>query len=94
MSWYGGAKKQVAGRTGKPNAYGVRHARQCLGAGLTICAGYSRQDARDPNSGKDNLGCGNVNNDDGSTAWFLRAAVRLGLPAQPAHALPGFRCAR
>lgn len=95
MTWYGGAKKVAkAVGTGKPNAYGVYDMHGNVWEWVDDLRGnYNRQDARDPNSGTDNLGCGNVNNDDGSTAWFLRAAVRAASRRNQPMRFRGFRCA-
>lgn len=95
LDWYSGAMRHprpVGG--GSPNAYGVCDMHGNVWEWVADMGGnYSRQDFRDPNSGRDNLGCGNVNNDDGSYAWFLRAAVRAAArPEQPMR-FRGFRCA-
>jgi hypothetical protein len=49
---------------------------------------------RNPNAGTDNLGCGNVSNDNGSYAWFLRSAVRSASRRSQPMRYRGFRCAR
>lgn len=95
MTWYGGAKKQpkVVG-LGQPNAYGVYDMHGNVWEWVDDLRGnYSRKDVRDPNSGNDNLGCGNVSNDNGSYAWFLRAAVRSAARRNQPMRYRGFRCA-
>ena len=95
LSWYGGAKKQhfVVGSRA-PNAYGVYDMHGNVWEWVDDLRGnYARKDARDPNSGTDNLGCGNVSNDNGSYAWFLRAAVRSAARRDQPMRHRGFRCA-
>jgi formylglycine-generating enzyme required for sulfatase activity len=96
MTWYGGARKQpkLVGRA-RPNAYGVYDMHGNVWEWVDDLRGnYARKDARDPNSGTDNLGCGNVSNDDGSYAWFLRAAVRSAARRDQPMRYRGFRCAQ
>lgn len=95
MTWYGGAKKtvKIVGQ-GKPNNYGLYDLHGNVWEWVDDLAGnYSRKDARNPNSGNDNLGCGNVANDNGSYAWFLRAAVRSAARRHQPMRFRGFRCA-
>ena len=95
MTWYGGAKKQPKPiAQGKPNVYGVYDMHGNVWEWVDDLRGnYSRKDMRDPNSGVDNLGCGNVSNDNGSYAWFLRAAVRSAARRNQPMRYRGFRCA-
>lgn len=95
-TWYGGAKKapKVVGQDA-PNVYGVHDMHGNVWEWIDDLRGnYARKDMRDPNSGTDNLGCGNVSNDNGSYAWFLRAAVRSASRADQPMRFRGFRCAR
>lgn len=95
MTWYGGAKKQPkpVGQ-GKPNVYGLYDMHGNVWEWIDDLRGnYARKDMRDPNSGVDNLGCGNVSNDNGSYAWFLRAAVRSAARRNQPMRYRGFRCA-
>lgn len=94
-TWYGGARKlpKPVG-LGEPNAFGVYDMHGNVWEWVDDLRGnYARKDARDPNSGTDNLGCGNVSNDDGSYAWFLRAAVRSAAKHDQPMRFRGFRCA-
>ncbi len=96
MTWYGGAKKlpKAVGQ-GQPNSYGVFDMHGNVWEWVDDLRGnYARKDLRDPNSGTDNLGCGNVSNDNGSYAWFLRAAVRSASRRDQPMRFRGFRCAR
>lgn len=95
MTWYGGAKKlpKPVGQ-GQPNMYGAYDMHGNVWEWVDDLRGnYSRKDMRDPNSGVDNLGCGNVSNDNGSYAWFLRAAVRSAARRNQPMRFRGFRCA-
>ena len=94
-TWYGGAKKlpKVVGQ-GEPNPFGVFDMHGNVWEWVDDLRGnYARKDLRDPNSGTDNLGCGNVANDNGSYAWFLRAAVRAASRRDQPMRFRGFRCA-
>jgi formylglycine-generating enzyme required for sulfatase activity len=95
MTWYGGAKKipKPVGQ-GEPNPYGVYDMHGNVWEWVDDLRGnYARKDLRDPGSGTDNLGCGNVANDNGSYAWFLRAAVRSASRRDQPMRFRGFRCA-
>jgi len=95
MTWYGGAKKapKLVGLDA-PNAYGVHDMHGNVWEWVDDLRGnYARKDLRDPGSGTDNLGCGNVSNDNGSYAWFLRAAVRAAARHDQPMRFRGFRCA-
>lgn len=96
MTWYGGAKKlpKVVGQDAA-NPYGVHDMHGNVWEWVDDLRGnYARKDLRDPGSGTDNLGCGNVSNDNGSYAWFLRAAVRSAARHDQPMRFRGFRCAR
>lgn len=95
MTWYGGAKKtaKIVGLD-EPNPYGVHDMHGNVWEWVDDLRGnYARKDLRDPNSGTDNLGCGNVSNDNGSYAWFLRSAVRAASRRNQPMRFRGFRCA-
>lgn len=96
MTWYGGARKvpKIVG-LGEPNPYGVFDMHGNVWEWVDDLRGnYARKDLRNPGSGTDNLGCGNVSNDNGSYAWFLRAAVRSASRRDQPMRFRGFRCAR
>jgi formylglycine-generating enzyme required for sulfatase activity len=96
MTWYGGARKvpKLVGQDAA-NAFGVHDMHGNVWEWVDDLRGnYARKDMRDPNSGTDNLGCGNVSNDNGSYAWFLRSAVRAASRHDQPMRFRGFRCAR
>lgn len=95
MTWYGGARKvpKIVGQD-EPNPFGVFDMHGNVWEWVDDLRGnYARKDLRNPGSGTDNLGCGNVSNDNGSYAWFLRAAVRSASRRDQPMRFRGFRCA-